>query len=91
MQLKVTDMQKIFRKLKMRVKESHHRNAYFYYEGKQVLKTRVSHGRGDIPKPVIEQIINQFYLRKDQFINLRKCPLTYEDYVTILKGKKIIN
>jgi len=75
----------------MRVKEKpHHKNAYFYYEGKQILKTRISHGKGDIPMPVIEQIINQFYLKKDQFAALKKCPLSYEDYVTILKEKSLI-
>ena len=91
MQLKIADMQKIFKKLDMRVKDSHHKNAYFYYEGKQVFKTRVSHGKGDIPKPVVEQIINQFYLKKNQFKALKECPLTCEGYVAILKEKRLIN
>ncbi|MBU0568493.1 hypothetical protein KJ693_05195 [bacterium] len=90
MQLKKRELEKVFQKLNMRVKSTHHKIAWFIYNGKKVLKTRVSHGRGDIQNIVTEQIINQLFLRKDQFVDLVKCPLDYDGYVKILKDKKII-
>ncbi len=76
--------------LRMDIKQSHHKNAYFSYKGVQYLKTRVSHGEGDIPSIVARRIRKQLYLNRDQFKNLIKCPLGYDDFVLILNEKEIL-
>ena len=63
-------MQSVFAKLKMRIKETHNKNAYFEYNGIVYLKTRISHGKGDIPSSVVERIRKQFLLNQGQFSDL---------------------
>lgn len=91
MQLKKREIRSVFSKLRMRIESSHHKNAYFKYKGIEYLKTRVSHGEGEIPKPVIERIRKQLFLNQSQFRDLVKCPLGYDEFVIILKGKGIIS
>ncbi len=91
MQLKKREMRSVFSKLKMRIAHTHHKIAYFEYKGTEYLKTRVSHGQGDIPKPVIDRIRKQLFLNRSQFKDLVKCPLGYDEFVVILKGKNIIS
>jgi len=90
LQLKKREMRGVFSKLRMRIEETHHKNAYFDYEGIEYLKTRVSHGEGEIPKPVVERIRKQLFLNPSQFRDLVKCPLGYFGFVTILKEQGII-
>ncbi len=90
MQLKKREMRSVFSKLKMRVEKTHHKIAYFEYKGIEYLKSRISHGEGDIPKPVVERIRKQLYLNQSQFNELVKCPLGYDEFISILKDKKII-
>ena len=74
----------------MRIDYTHHKNAYFEYNGKEYLKTRISHGEGEIPKPVVERIRKQLFLNQSQFRDLVKCPLGYDEFVEILKRKQIV-
>jgi hypothetical protein len=84
-------MLSVLNKLKMKIEKTHHKNAYFEYNGKLHLKTRISHGKGDIPKPVIERIRKQLFLDHSQFKDLVNCPLGYEEFVEILKDRNIIS
>ncbi len=90
MQVKKRKVRRAFSKLRMDMKQSHHKNAYFSYNGVQYLKTRVSHGEGDIPGIVARRIQKQLYLNQNQFKTLIKCPLGYDEFVIILKEKGII-
>lgn len=90
MQLKKREIEGAFNKLRMDIAKTHHKMAYFEYEGVQYLKTRISHGKGDIPKSVIARIRKQLELNQIQFTELVKCPLGYNEYVEILKEKGII-
>ncbi|MEW6095898.1 MAG: hypothetical protein AB1567_05155 [bacterium] len=70
----------------------HHDHAYYFtVKDRQVVRTRVSHGKGDIPMPAFYQILHQFHLNVEQFIQLKDCPLDIQGYLKILKSKKIIN
>lgn len=80
----------MFSKLRLHIEHTHHKNAYFKYEGIEYLKTRVSHDEGEIPKPVVERIRKQLFLNQSQFRDLVKCPLGYDEFVAILKEKGII-
>lgn len=91
MQLKKREVRSAFSKLRMRIEHTHHKIAYFEYNGIQYLKTRVSHGEGEIPKPVVERIRKQLFLNQLQFRDLVKCPLGYDEFVAVLKDKGIIS
>jgi len=49
-----------------------------------------SHGR-DVPDKIVDKIRGQLKLSVKDFKNLVNCPLTYEDYIAILKQKRIID
>ncbi|UMX48322.1 MAG: hypothetical protein L7H18_02135 [Candidatus Nealsonbacteria bacterium DGGOD1a] len=88
MQLKVKQVERIFQKLGMEVKPSHHKLAFFRHNGKLILKTRLSNGSGDAK--AIDKIRQDFKLTEKDFCDLRDCPLSKEGYVEILKAKGII-
>jgi hypothetical protein len=90
MQLKKREIRSVFSKLKMRIEPTHHKIAYFEYEGIEYLKTRVSHGEGEIPKPVVERRPKQLFLNQHQFRELVKCPMGYDEFVAALQEKGII-
>lgn len=90
MQLKKREIRSVFSKLKMRIEATHHKIAYFEYQGVEYLKTRVSHGEGEIPKPVVERIRKQLFLNQTQFQDLVKCPMGYDEFVAALQEKGII-
>ena len=83
-------MRSVFSKLKMRIEATHQKIAYFEYNGIEYLKTRVSHGEGDIPSPVVERIRKQLFLNQAQFQDLVKCPMGYDEFVAVLKEKGLI-
>jgi hypothetical protein len=59
--------------------------------GKKILRVHYSHGKRDIPDKIVNKIRGQLKLSKKDFKDLVDCPLTYEDYIAILKKKEIIN
>jgi hypothetical protein len=77
-------------KLRFEVKDTHHKIAWFTYQGEKILKTRRSHGRGDIPTIILNRIRQQMELTSRQFDNALSCPLTYDNYVDILREKGLI-
>lgn len=88
MQLKVKQVERIYEKLGMEVTKTHHKLAIFRYNGKLILKTRLSNGSGDAK--AIDKIRQEFKLNETDFSNLRDCPLSKEGYVEILKRKGYI-
>jgi hypothetical protein len=91
MQLKKREVEQIFNKLKLQVKPTHHKIASLYYNGKFILTTRLSFGRGDIPGHITDKIRGQLHLNEEKFRDLVNCPLDYDGYITILKEKGIIS
>ena len=88
MQLKVKQVERIYEKLGMEINNTHHKLAYFRYNGKVIFKTRLSNGSGDAK--AIDKIRQEFKLNEVDFCNLRDCPLSKEGYVEILKKKGLI-
>lgn len=88
MQLKVGEVKRVYRKLGMDVGETHHKMAYFRYNGKTIIKTRLSQGSGDAKAK--NEIRQDFKLNEERFRDLVNCPLSKEEYIVILKDKKII-
>jgi len=90
MQIKKSDMEKIFRKLKLEIRSTAHRYGWFCFEGKKILRVHFSHGKCDIPGRVSDKIRSQLKLSQKDFKKLADCPLSLDDYVVILKDKGLI-
>ena len=90
MQIKKTEMGKVFKKLKLEVRSTTHRYGWFTFEGAKILSVHFSHGKGDIPGRVSDKIRSQLRLSQKDFKELIACPLSREDYVRILKTKGLI-
>lgn len=88
--MKKNDIEKIFRKLNLRVWSTGHNYGWLIYKDKKTLRVHYSHGKGDIPDKIANKIRGQLKLSQKDFRNLIGCPLTYEDYITILKQKGLI-
>ena len=73
--------------------QSHHIFLVFHHNEKATtVRTRVSHGTGDIPKGVLSEMKKQLRLdTQKELKDLVDCPLSYEDYVRILAKKGYIS
>jgi hypothetical protein len=91
MQLKKTELTRIFNKLNLEVRSTTHHYGWFTYQGKKILRVHYSHGKGDIPGKVSDKIRSQLKLSQDDLRELINCPLSVADYIEILKRKGLIN
>ena len=90
MQIKKSEIGKLFKKLKLEVRSTKHRYGWFTFEGRKVLRVHYSHGRGNIPGRVTDKIRSQLKLGQKDFKELINCPLSLDGYEAILKDKGII-
>ena len=88
--MKVNEMEKIFRKLDLKVRSTGHNYGWLIVNGRKILRVHYSHGKGDIPFIVANKIRGQLKLSQKDFLELLNCPLTYEGYLNILKQKGIV-
>ncbi len=86
--MKVHEFTKLENKLGLKTRNSGDRLAWFEYQGKAVTYTKRSHGNKDLPENLIRQ---QLKVNESQFAGLLSCSVTLDEYVEILKGKKIIS
>jgi hypothetical protein len=89
--LKSTDIDRAWAKLGMVIKNKGDVHAYFLEGGKLIVWTRRSHGSGKLDGNIPHKIRTQMKLNEDQFSELIACPLTRDDYVKILRDKKLID
>ena len=87
MQLKKRDVQKIFQKLNLEVRSTHHIYGWLVINGEKILRVHYSFGKGNIPSKITEKIRGQLKLNQQNFKDLIECPLTKEDYLEIIKEK----
>lgn len=90
MSLKSKDVDKIFDKLKMKVKNGKDRHALFYHKGKLVLRTKRSLGDRKINSNIRHLIRQQLKLSESEFSNVIDCTLERPGYIEILKKKGLI-
>lgn len=88
--MKKREIEKIFRKLDLKVRTTGHNYGWLVVDGKKILRVHYSHGR-DIPDNIVNKVRGQLKLSVKDFKNLVECPLTYKDYIAILKQKRIID
>jgi hypothetical protein len=68
-----------------------HKYLDFFFEGVKILETKISHGgKRDIDDYLIGKMSRQCNLNKEQFIDLAKCPMKKDEFVSILKEKGLI-
>ena len=78
---------KLENKLKLKTRNSGDRLAWFEYNGRAVVFTKRSHGNKDLPANLIRQ---QLKVNETQFAGLLSCSVDRDQYVQILRSKKII-
>jgi len=91
MSLRAKDVDKVFNKLGMKVKNGKDRYALFYYEGKLILRTKRSLGKPKIDTKVRHLIRQQLKLSDTEFFQVVDCTLERPDYIKILKKKGLIS
>ena len=67
-------------------KKGDHKFLEFYYKGKYILHTKISHGEKELESFHIGMMSRQCKLDKKDFIDLATCPLSEENYINKLKG-----
>lgn len=88
--MKKREAGKIFKKLNLRVRSTGHYYGWLVVNGKKILRVHYSHGKGDISEKIKNKIRGQLKLSQKNFKELLDCPLTYEDYIKLLKRKGFI-
>ncbi len=72
-------------------KSKDHIRVEFWHEGKLTrCRTKFSHNGQELNNFLIGEMAKQVELSRVQFIDFAKCTLSEEQYVSILKSKKII-
>ncbi len=66
--------------------QADHRYYFFFLNGKQVVRTKVSHGTKykDLGDDLLTQMARQCKLTKSQFLRLVDCPMSQEEYESTL-------
>ena len=68
-----------------------HTYLFFSVEGrKSGVHTKISHGTKEYGDNILSLVARQLHITTKQFDDLLDCPMSYEDYLTVLKEKKII-
>ncbi len=87
--MKVHEFERLVVKLDLKVRNTGDRHAWFEHEGKMITRTKRSHGSGfDVPGDLVRQ---QLKLNERQLSDLLNCTLHCDDYVSILKAKRLIS
>ena len=76
------------------VSDSNHPDIYyhFYHKGQVVVWTKISHGpKHDISGPILRSMLRQIFLSFEQFKLASKKALSKNDYIAILKEKRVIH
>lgn len=74
----------------MKITETGDRHAKFYHEGRLIITTKRSFGKGPIEGPVQHLLRQQLKLNESQFRDLIACPLDREKYLEILRVKNLL-
>jgi hypothetical protein len=82
--LTVREFDRIVNKLQMTAREGKHKFVWFEHEGKKILYTERSHGRGDIGR-VENAIRRQLRVTAQQLRELADCPMSRDAYIAHLK------
>lgn len=88
--MKKVDIERIFNKLSLQVRSTGHNYGWLTVKNKKILRVHYSHGKGDLPDKIMHKIRGQLKLSEKDFKDLVTCPLTYDEYLDILKRKGLL-
>jgi hypothetical protein len=89
MPLNAREFDVVVRKLEMKGRSNDHKFVYLEHDGKQVVYTLRSHGRGDLGRAEFA-IRKQLHVSQEQLRQLAACPMSRDEYIVHLKNKKVI-
>jgi hypothetical protein len=86
--LKTTEAERILAKLQMVVKrDGYHVRGFFFVDGTLVAVAQYSHGKKDLPGRIPIRFRKSLYLTEQEFFPMRKCTMSLEDYLVVLRTK----
>lgn len=88
--MKAADIDRAFGKLGMEIREARDKLAWFVHEGRRILMTKRSHGKGELKGKTPHLIRQQLRLNEEQFRQLVACPLDRQGYIEILRQKGLL-
>jgi hypothetical protein len=88
MTIKDREFDLLINKFEFKVRNSDDLLAWFEVDGKIVTRTRRSHKRGDLPMQ--HSIRQQLKLNEEQLRQAVRCSLSRDDYINILRDKKLL-
>jgi len=65
-------------------------NGWLYYKKRKILRVTIPKGRGELKIGTQNAIRDKLRLNSPDFDDLINCPLRLEDYINILKEKRLI-
>ena len=85
MSLKTADLETVFRKLGAELKPCKHHVRGIVRFGSYAMPIYYSHGRKDIPTPVIGKMARSLRVSSETFVGMCRCRITREEYFNILR------
>jgi len=86
--MKAKEFDRLIDKFEFKTRDGGDRLAWFEYEGRVVLRTRRSHGSGDLP--AAHSIRQQLKLNETQLREAVSCSISRDGYIEILRSKGIL-
>jgi hypothetical protein len=69
---------------------THHKYLIYFFNGQEILETRLSHGSKDYDDKLLSLMSHQLYLTKKELLKLIDGKMTKDEYNKILKMKGVI-
>jgi predicted RNA binding protein YcfA (HicA-like mRNA interferase family) len=90
--MKTNNLKKALKKKGFKEDNSRHLKYTLYYEGKKTsIITVISHSHKEISAPLVKRIMAQLkFDNREQFNKYVECSMSEEQYVQMLKDKKVI-
>ena len=86
--MKAKEFDRVVEKLGFQTRDSGDRLAWLEHEGKIIIRTRRSHGSGDVP--MADAIRQQLKLNEDQLRDAVDCTMTRAKYLDVLRSKGLV-
>ena len=88
--MKIRDILRIFDKLEMEVREGRDTLAFFRWQGRTILWTKVPHKRGELKGKLPHFVRQQLRLNERQFRAVIRCDIWRDEYLETLRSKGLL-